>query len=142
MNFGEVRRAQLAKSTLLTSMLSTALGQVVACAPVAQRARVRSPVGTSFLGEVSSKFFPVRQMSGSFRPQGPLISFGHHYYHESSFITDANDLRSWRALKTSNIHIPPCWGHWDLFRSFKVCADAKEKMVCGKQREANERIYP
>ena len=34
---------------------------------------------------------PVRQMSGSFRPQGPRISFGHHY-HPSSFITDANDL--------------------------------------------------
>ena len=28
---------------------------------------------------------PVRQMSGSFRPQGPRISFGHHY-HSSSFI--------------------------------------------------------
>ena len=36
---------------------------------------------------------PVRQMSGSFRPpQGPRISFGHHY-HQSSFITGANDLR-------------------------------------------------
>ena len=47
------------------------MGQAVACAPVTQRARVRSPVRTSFLGEV---FFgegfssPVRQMSGSFRP--------------------------------------------------------------------------
>ena len=31
--------------------------QVVACALVTQRARVRSPVGTSFLGEVFSGFF-------------------------------------------------------------------------------------
>ena len=35
---------------------------------------------------------PVRQMSGSFRPQGPRISSGHHHHH-SSFITGANDLR-------------------------------------------------
>ena len=40
--------------------------QVVACALVTQRARVRSPVGTGFLGEVFSS--PVRQMSGNFRP--------------------------------------------------------------------------
>ena len=36
---------------------STAVEQVVACALVTQRARVRSPVGTSFLGEVFSGFF-------------------------------------------------------------------------------------
>ena len=48
---------------------STAVEQVVACALVTQRARVRSPVGTSF----RVRFFwgfssPVRWMSGSFRP--------------------------------------------------------------------------
>ena len=65
MNFGEIRRIQLSKSILL----STAVGQAVTCAPVSQRARVRSPVGISFLGEVFLVFFsPVRQMSGSFRP--------------------------------------------------------------------------
>ena len=48
---------------------STAVEQVVACALVTQRARVRSPVGTSFLDEVFSGFYsPVRQMSGSSRP--------------------------------------------------------------------------
>ena len=31
--------------------------------------------------------------------QGPRISFGHHYHHQSSFIMGANDLRCWRALK-------------------------------------------
>ena len=31
---------------------STAVGRPVACVSVTQRARVRSPVGTSFLGEV------------------------------------------------------------------------------------------
>ena len=36
---------------------STAVVQAVACAPVTQQARVRSPVGTSFLGEVFSGFF-------------------------------------------------------------------------------------
>ena len=37
--------------------MSTAVGQAAACAPVMQRARVRSLVGTGFLGEVFSGFF-------------------------------------------------------------------------------------
>ena len=36
---------------------STAVEQVVACALVTQRARVKSPVGTGFLGEVFLGFF-------------------------------------------------------------------------------------
>ena len=36
---------------------STAVGQAVACAPVTQQARVRSPVGTNFLGEDFSEVF-------------------------------------------------------------------------------------
>ena len=36
---------------------STSVGQAVACMSVTQRARVRSPVGTSFLGEIFSGFF-------------------------------------------------------------------------------------
>ena len=52
--------------------------------------------GWGFLRGFSS---PARQMSGSFRPQGPRMSFGHHYHNHSSFITGANDLRCWRALK-------------------------------------------
>ena len=86
--------------TDISFLLSTAVGQAVACAPVTQRARVRSPVGTSFLGEVFRCFSsPVRQMSGSFRPQGPRISFDHRYHYHSSFITGANDLGCWRAHK-------------------------------------------
>ena len=54
------------KTTYDQIKASTAVGQAVACAPVTQEARVRSPVGTSFLGEVFSS--PVRQMSGGFRP--------------------------------------------------------------------------
>ena len=62
-------------------MLSTAVGQAVACMPVMQQARIRSPVGTSFLGEVfSGVFLTCKTMSGSFRPQGPGISFAHHYH--------------------------------------------------------------
>ena len=37
---------------------------------------------------------------------------------------------------------PPRWGPWDLFRSFKVFSDAKEKMGCGKQRVATAPVYP
>ena len=31
---------------------------------------------------------------------------------------------------------------WDLFRSFKVCSDAKERVGCRKQREATVPIPP
>ena len=52
---GEWRKLHNAELHALYS--SPAVGQVVACAPVTQRARVRSPVGTSFQGEVFSEFF-------------------------------------------------------------------------------------
>ena len=81
--------------------LFTAVGQAVACAPFTQRARVRSPVGTGFLGEVFFAVFPhlsdnCRETLG---PLGPQISFGRHYHYQWSFITSANDLRCWRAQK-------------------------------------------
>ena len=48
---------------------STAVAQAVACAPVKQRARVRFPVGTGFLGEIFFGVFPHLQvMSGNFGP--------------------------------------------------------------------------
>ena len=59
---------------------STAVEQVVACALVTQRARVRSPV---ILGEVFFGVFP-HECQEALGPQGPRISFGHHY-HPSSF---------------------------------------------------------
>ena len=40
-----------------TPISSTAVGQVVACAPVTQWAQALSPFGKSFLGEVLSGFF-------------------------------------------------------------------------------------
>ena len=35
---------------------------------------------------------------------------------------------------------PPRWCPWDLFRSFKVCSDAKERVGCRRQREATAPI--
>ena len=76
--------------------LSTTGGQAAACAPVTQRARIRSLVGTGFMVWFFWGFpSPVRQMSGSFRP--PKVP-EHHLAiiiitHQSSFITGANDLR-------------------------------------------------
>ena len=96
-----------------------------AWAPVTQQAQVWSPVRTSFLGEVFSGFFltcktTVRKLQA---PQGPRISFGHHYHHHhSSFITGANDLRCWRALKPqiyihTRILLLPLWLHkWTPFQ--------------------------
>ena len=47
----------------------------------------------------------------------------------------------WSSLEgpVSQIHSPH-WCPWDLFRSFKVCSDAKERVGCGKQREATAPI--
>ena len=70
---------------------STAVEQLVACALVTQWTRVRSPVGTSFLGEVFWGFSsPVRKMSGSFRPpRSPNII--------------------WPSLSSINIHYGRQW---------------------------------
>ena len=49
---------------------------------------------------------PVQQMSGSFRPQGPRISFGSH--HQSSFITAEYNLRCLEtAIKCNMAHFAP-----------------------------------
>ena len=56
-------------SCVYYSVTLGAVGQAVACAPVTQRARIRSPVGTSFLGEVFSGFFLTYKTNvRSFRP--------------------------------------------------------------------------
>ena len=61
---------------------STAVEQVVAYALVTQRARVRSPVGTGFLGEVFSGFFlTCKTCQETLGPQGPRISFGRRHHH-------------------------------------------------------------
>ena len=73
---------------------STAVEQVVACALVTQRARVRSPVGTSCLGEVFSGFFLACKMNVR-KLQTPNVP----EYHLAiiiippHFITGANVLR-------------------------------------------------
>ena len=81
----------------------TAVEQVVACAPVAQRARVRFPVGTSFLGEVFSGFFltcktNVRKLWAPKVPEFNLAIIIIIIIH-NHFITGAYDLRCWRPLK-------------------------------------------
>ena len=72
---------------LLFYLPSTAVEQVVACALVTQRDRVRSPVGTGFLGEVFRGFSsPVRQMIGNFRPpRSPNIIWPSRRDHHSIF---------------------------------------------------------
>ena len=52
--------------------------------------------GWGFFGVFPHLYDKCREALG---PQGPRISFAHHYHHQSSFITGANDLRCWRALK-------------------------------------------
>ena len=48
------------------------MGQAVACSPVTQRTRIRSPVWTSFLGEVFSGFFLTCKTNIG-KPQAPMV---------------------------------------------------------------------
>ena len=68
---------------VLISRKSSAVEQVVACALVTQRARVRSSVGTGFLGEVFFGVFPhlSDKCQEPLGPQGPRISFGRRIHH-------------------------------------------------------------
>ena len=43
-------------------------------------------------------------------------------------------------LANPSLSSPPSWWPWDLFRYFKVCSDAKQRVGCGKQREATAPI--
>ena len=63
--------------------MSTAVEQVVACALVTQRARVRSLVGAGFLGEVFFGVFPHLSeiCQETLGPQGPRLSFGRRIHH-------------------------------------------------------------
>ena len=115
---------------VLLQQESTAVGQAVAWAPVTQRARVRSSVGTSFLGEVFSVFFfsPVRQMSGSFRPpRFPnivwpslssllIIHYGRQWF---EMLTRPKNLKyiytCSRTMREPTLHEQP----WQKFRSWE-----------------------
>ena len=71
---------------ILTYVLSTAVRQAGACALVTQRALLRSPVGTSFLGDVFSGCFltcktNVRKLQARMVPESRLtiiIIINHH----------------------------------------------------------------
>ena len=144
---------------LIPVVKSTAVEQVVACALVTQRARVRSPAGTSFLGEVFSGFFsPVRQMSGSFRPPRSsniiwpslsciLIHYGRQWPEmltrpknlKCTYISgEFHEIR--RAQLDKSTVLTSTFVPWDLFRCFMVCSDVKERVECGKQRDATAPI--
>ena len=87
---------------------STAVGQVVACAPVTHRARVRSWVGTSFLGEVFFRDFP--HLSDKFQEAlGPKVP----EYHLAIILIANHSLRapmtwdvdaSWNPKYTYTVH--------------------------------------
>ena len=44
------------------------------------------------------------------------------------------------SVSQNMLSSPPRWCPWDLFRSLKVCSDAKERVGCGKQWEATAPI--
>ena len=94
----------------LFKYLYTAAGQAVACAPVTQRARVRSPVGICFLGEVFIGVFPHLQDKCR-EALGPPRSLNVIWPSLSSIIMDANNLRCWRALKSQIYILHPLSRH-------------------------------
>ena len=50
-------------------------------------------------------------------------------------------MKSGRPNWPNPLSSHPRWCPWDLLRSFKICSDAKEREVCGKQREATAPIH-
>ena len=53
-------------------------------------------------------------------PQGPRISFGHHYRHHTQFIMGTNDLRCWRALNLQYTYtwVEDCTCRWSMDPSY------------------------
>ena len=47
-----------------------------------------------------------------------------------------------RAQLTKSTLLTFMLGLWDLFRSFKVCSDARESVGCRKQWEATAPVHP
>ena len=70
-----------------TPTQSTAVGQAVTCAPVTQRARVRSPVGPSFLGEVLSGSFRVQRSPNIIWPSLSSSLMIHYWRQLSEMLT-------------------------------------------------------
>ena len=53
------------------------------------------------------------------------------------YLTPVVNFGEIRRTQLANLHsLPPRCCPCDLFRSFKVCWDAKERVGCGKQRKA------
>ena len=89
-----------------TDCVSTAVGLVVACAPVTQPAQVQSLIGTSspewgFFGVFPHLWGKCQEALG---PQGPRISFGCHYHHQS-LIRAPMTWDVYAPYKTSNTQI-------------------------------------
>ena len=86
--------------------------------------------GWGFSGVFPHLYDKCREALG---PQGPRISFGHHD-HQSPFITDANDLRCWRALKPQiYIHNScskwcPC-AIWQAAHLVKTCPTTRRNSI-------------
>ena len=48
----------------------------------------------------------------------------------------------WISVKSNTLSLTPRWDPWDLFRSFEVCSDAKERVGCRKQRKVPHLCMP
>ena len=92
---------------LLITIKSTAVEQAVACASVTQWARVRSPVGTSYLGEVFSGFSSIIKANGGldFHYHDPF-----HHYSSSPYIIYymnlMNNGQMDRGIENPTQHLP------------------------------------
>ena len=72
-----------------------------------------------------------------------LIFWGEGYFFKLFFskqknllyLTPVVNFGEVRRASYPNPFSPPRWCPWDLFRCFKVCSDAQERVGCRKQRE-------
>ena len=116
----------------VTLFQSTVVEQVIACALVTQRAWIRSPVGTGFLGEVFSGFFlTCKTCQETFGPQGPRISFGRRNHHSIFALLEWLSVclvcTVFRVCAVSEV--APALG-WSLIRGGPPCPCVVKKVLC------------
>ena len=119
--------------SFLNDLCSINVEQTVACAPCKQRVRDRSPVRTSFLGEVFSGFFltcktNVRKLQAY---KGHRISFGR--YNHLFIFTLLEWMGAWMVCIVFNVHlvseVAPAL-IWSFIRGRPTCPCVVKKYVC------------
>ena len=108
-------------------IMSNAVEQAVACELVTQRARVRSPVGTSFFGVFPHLSDKCQEALG---PKRPRISFGRYYL----FVFALSEwMGAWMAYLVFHVRVVSDMApalKWSLIRGGTPCPRVVKSSLC------------